>query len=323
MRRRALLLAAPAVAAAAAAWTGRVGASEPFPSRPITLVVPWPAGGATDLTMRLLAELASRPLGQPVHVENRGGASGTLAMPVLQQATPDGHTIAQMPHTVLRAPHLQRVLWDPIRDVTPILQVSGTTFGLVVPASSPWRSLDDLLAYAESHPGQLNLATNGVGTTPHLVMEELLGKRGARWVHLPYRGVAEQMVAVASGQVMAAAGASGYTPFVESGKLRLLATFGAERSRRFPNVPTLAELGHGVVAMSPWGLAGPRGLPAPVVQVLHDAFKAAMHDPAYVAELARYDQAPAYLGPDDYARALREGFAAERRNVERLGLKVP
>jgi tripartite-type tricarboxylate transporter receptor subunit TctC len=301
----------------------RAVASEVFPSRPVTLVVPWPAGGATDLTMRLLAELAARPLGQPVQVENRGGAAGTLAMPLLQQAAPDGYTIAQLPHTALRAPHLQRVLWDPIRDTTPILQVSGTTFGIVVPAASPWQSLAELLAYAESHPGQLNLATNGVGTTPHLVMEELLARRGARWVHLPYRGVAEQMVAVASGQVMAAAGASGYVPFVESGKLRLLATFGAERGRRFPNVPTLAELGHGIVAMSPWGLVGPRGLPPAVVRVLHDAFKAAMHEPAYVAELARYDQAIAYLGPEDYGRVLREAFAAERRHVERLGLKTP
>jgi tripartite-type tricarboxylate transporter receptor subunit TctC len=316
MKRRAAL----ALAAAAAA-PGGLRASDAFPSRPVTLVVPWPAGGATDLTMRLLAELASRPLGQTVQVDNRGGASGTLAMPLLQRAAPDGHVIAQMPHTVLRAPHLQRVLWDPIRDTTPILQVSGTTFGLVVPASSPWRSLEDLLAHAQAHPGRLSLATNGVGTTPHLVMEELLARRGARWVHLPYRGVSEQMVAVASGQVMAAAGASGYAPFVESGRLRLLATFGSERSRRFPDVPTLAELGHGIVAMSPWGLAGPRGLAAATVQALHDAFKAAMFDPAYVAELARYDQAPSYLGPEDYGRALREGFAAERRNVERLGLR--
>ncbi len=320
MRRRALA-ALPLLPLGASA--PQVGATEVFPARPVTLVVPWPAGGATDLTMRLLAELAARVLGQPVQVDNRGGASGTLAMPVLQQAAPDGYTIAQLPHTALRAPHLQRVLWDPIRDTTPILQVSGTTFGIVVPAASPWQTLAELLAYAESHPGQLNLATNGVGTTPHLVMEELLARRGARWVHLPYRGVAEQMVAVASGQVMAAAGASGYVPFVENGKLRLLATFGAERSRRFPTVPTLAELGHGIVAMSPWGLVGPRGLPPAVVRVLHDAFKAAMHEPAYVAELAKYDQAIAYLGPEDYGRALREAFAAERRNVERLGLKGP
>ncbi len=318
MRRRDVL-----ALAASAAVAGPAAANEPFPSRPVTLVVPWPAGGATDLTMHLLAELASRALGQPVQVDNRGGASGTMAMPLLQRATPDGHVIAQMPHTVLRAPHLQRVLWDPIRDTTPILQVSGTTFGLVVPVASPWRSLDDLLAHAEAHPGQLNLATNGVGTTPYLVMAELLARRGARWVHLPYRGVSEQMVAVASGQVMAAAGASGYAPFVEGGRLRLLATFGAERSRRFPAVPTLLELGHGIVAMSPWGLAGPRGLPAPVVQVLHDAFRTAMLEPAYGAELAKYDQALAYLGPEDYGRALREGFAAERRNVERLGLRPP
>jgi hypothetical protein len=107
-----------------------------FPQRPVTLWVPWPAGGATDLTMRLLAELAGRRLGHKVMVDNRPGAGGTLAMPILQQAAADGHTLAQLPQPVLRAPHLQRLLWDPIRDTTPIIQLSGVTFGMLVPAAS-------------------------------------------------------------------------------------------------------------------------------------------------------------------------------------------
>lgn len=298
----------------------RAQPGDAFPNRPITLWVPWPAGGATDLSLRLLAELAGRHLGQKVLVDNRAGAGGTLCMPILQQAAPDGYTIAQLPQPVFRAPWIQRVLWDPIRDTTPILQISGVTFGIVVPAASPLRSLDDVLALAKAKPGELTVATNGVGTTPHLVMDELLGRRQLSYVHVPYKGTAEQMLAVASGQVQVGVNSNGFAPFVDSGRLRLLATFGEQRTRRWPQVPTLKELGHGIVATSPYGLAGPHGLPPAVVSSLHEAFKAAMFDAAHIAELARYDQELAYLGPADYGLAMREAYAAEKRAVERLGL---
>lgn len=320
-RRHVLSCAAAAVAAAAAPWArARPGGDASFPQRPISLWVPWPAGGGTDLTLRLLADLAARQLGQKVVIENRGGAGGTLAMPVLQQAAPDGYTLAQMPHPVFRAPHVQKVLWDPIRDTTPILQISGVTFGILVSAGSALRSVDDLLDYAQAHPGELSIATNGIGTTPHVVLDELFARHGLSYIHVPYKGTAEQMVAVASGQVMAGVNANGFAPYVDSGKLRLLATLGAARSRRWPDVPTLGELGHGIVAMSPYGLAGPRGLPAEVVRALHDAFKIALFDPSHIAELARFDQEVAYLGSADYGRSMRESFAAERRAAARLGL---
>jgi tripartite-type tricarboxylate transporter receptor subunit TctC len=291
-----------------------------YPNRAITLWVPWPAGGATDLTLRVLAELAARTLGQKVIIENRAGAGGTLAMPVLQQAAPDGYTIAQMPQPVFRAPWVQRVNWDPIRDTSAIIQISGVTFGMVVPTTSALHSLDDLLLFAQKHPGELTVATNGVGTTPHLVMDELMGRRHATYVHVPYKGTAEQMVAVSSGQVMAGVNSNGFAPFVDTGRLRLLVTFGEQRTKRWPQVPTLKELGHGIVATSPYGLAGPRGLPDAVVQVLHQAFKTAMHEPTHISELAKYDQELAYLGPDAYAQVMRDTFQAERRVVERLGL---
>jgi tripartite-type tricarboxylate transporter receptor subunit TctC len=241
-------------------------------------------------------------------------------MPVLQQAAPDGYTIAQMPQPVFRAPWVQRLTWDPIRDTTAIIQVSGVTFGIVVPASSAFQTLDDLLQFAQKHPNELTVSTNGVGTTPHLVMDELMGRRSASYVHVPYKGTAEQMVAVSSGQVMAGVNSNGFAPFVDSGRLRLLVTFGEQRTKRWPQVPTLKELGHGIVATSPYGLAGPRGLSDAVVQTLHGAFKTAMFDPTHIAELAKYDQELAYLGSEDYARSMREAYQTERRVVERLGL---
>jgi tripartite-type tricarboxylate transporter receptor subunit TctC len=318
--RRRLFGTLAAMAACPAFGTAIAQTADRFPSRPITLWVPWPAGGATDLTLRLLAELAGRSLGQKILVENRSGAGGTLVMPILQQAAPDGYTIAQIPQPVYRAPLIQKVAWDPIRDTTPILQISGVTFGIVVPAASPFRSLADILAWAAAHPGQLTVATNGIGTTPHVVMDELMGRRAINYVHVPYKGTAEQMIAVSSNQVMVGVNSNGFAPFVDQGQLRLLVTFGEQRTKRWPQVPTLKELGHGIVAQSPYGLAGPRGLPPAVVQTLHEAFRAAIHEPAHLAELARYDQELAYLGPEDYGRAMRDASAAEKRTVERLGL---
>ncbi|MCA0174963.1 MAG: tripartite tricarboxylate transporter substrate binding protein [Proteobacteria bacterium] len=311
--RRTLLAATAALPLAA-------HASAAFPTKPISLWVPWPAGGATDLTLRLLAELAGKQLGQKVLIENRAGAGGTLAMPVLQQAVPDGYTIAQLPQTALRMPWTQKVSWDPIRDTTPILQLSGVTFGLVVPAASPVRSLDELFALMKAKPGAVTVATNGVGTTPHLVMDELTGARGLTYVHVPFKGTAEQMLAVASGQVMAGVNSNGFAPFVQSGKLRLIATTGAQRSRHWPEVPTLKELGFPIVATSPYGLVAPRGLPAPILQALHDAFKAALLDPQHVAELAKYEQDPLYLDSAAYGAALKTAYAAEGAAMKRLGL---
>lgn len=313
-------VALPVTSAQAQGGAGVMADPAGFPQRPITLLVPWPPGGATDLTIRLLADLAGQRLGQRVLIENRPGAGGTLAMPQLQQAVPDGYTIAQLPQPVLRAPHMRHVLWDPIRDTTPIIQLTGVTFGVLVPANSPFKSFADLLAYAKAHPGALTIATNGVGTTPHIVLDELFGQRSLAFTHVPYKGTAEQMLAVTSGAVMVGVNSNGFAPFVDSGQLRLLATFAEQRTKRWAQVPTLKELGYGVVATSPYGLVGPRGMPAAVVHKLHDAFKAALFDPAHLAELAKYDQEPDYLGPDDYGRALRNAYAAEKRAVEKLGL---
>ena len=319
MRRRdftATLAALPALASAAAhAQNG-----DAFPSRPITLWVPWPAGGATDGTLRLLGEIAGRHLGQRVLIENRSGGGGTLVMPVLQTAAPDGYTIAQIPQPVLRAPWIQKVLWDPIRDTTPILQLSGVTFGLLTHPGNGIKTLDDLFAFARTQPSALTVATNGVGTTPHLLMDQLMAAKGLTYVHVPYKGTAEQMLAVASGHVDVGVNSSGFAPHVDNGRLRLIAVFSEQRSKRWPQTPTLTELGFPLAATSPYGLAGPRGMPPAIVRTLHDAFKTALFDPQHVAELDKYDQQPDYLGSAEYAQAMKEAFAAEKRNVERLGL---
>ena len=328
-RRRFLQQAAgcAVVPALAASATQAAEVNEDFPRRPVTLIVPWSAGGGTDLILRVLAELASQHLGQRVIVENRPGAGGTLAMPQLSQlsqlsqAAPDGYTLAQMPQTVFRAPWVQKVLWDPVRDTTAILQVSAVTFGMVVPAGSVLTRVADVLAWARTHPGELSVATNGVGTTPHVLMDEWFRKLGLSYIHVPYKGVSEQMLAVASGQVMLGLGANGIAPYVDGGRVRLLATTSQRRSPRWPAVPTLQELGHHFVAQSAYGLAGPKGMNAEVTRVLHDAFRLALLDPRHIAELAKYDQEVAYLNSADYRKVMVMQYQVEQKIVERLGLQ--
>lgn len=299
---------------------GQPGAAG-FPSRPITLVVPWPAGGATDFSMRILGDIAARHLGQPVIVENRPGAAGTLVAPALRAAAPDGYTIGQLPLTLYRFPFQQKVSWDPLRDIAPIIQISGVTFGILVPAGSPFRSLGEMMAWARAHPGRLTVGSTGIGTTAHLAMEEITAAEGVSYIHVPYKGTADQMLAIAGKTLMAGVNSTGFAPYVDSGRLRLLAVFSAQRSRRWPQVPTLKELGYAnAVYNSPYGIGAPAGTDPAIIRRLHDALKLAMFDPQHLNELARYDQEPDYQGTADYSRHVHDVSAHERLLLARLGL---
>ena len=292
-----------------------------YPQRPITLVVPWPAGGQTDITMRILAELAGRSLGQPVIVENRPGAAGTMVGPALQNAPPDGYLIGQLPITLYRAALQRKVSWDPLRDITPVIQISGVTFGIVVPADSSFHTFADLVAWGRENPGRLTVGSTGIGSTAHLAMEDVLSREQVRYIHVPYKGTADQMLAVATKTLMVGVNSTGFAPYVESGKLRLIAVFNGQRSKRWPQVPTMRELGYPeAVYTSPYGIGMPVGGDPAVVRKLHDAFRAALFDPLHLQELARYDMEPEYLGTADYGRFVHEVSARERQLLTRLGL---
>lgn len=292
-----------------------------WPQRPLQLIVPWPAGGATDLTLRLLCEEVEPLLGQRIIVVNRPGAAGSLVAPALKSAEPDGYTIGQVPLTVYRHALMNRVAWDPVQDLAPILQVSGVTFGLLVPAASPWKSLTDLLGWARQHPGELLMGSTGVGTTAHLAMEEILLEQNIKYVHVPYKGTADQMLAIAAEQLMAGVNSTGFAPWIDQGKMRLLAIFSAERSPRWPLVPTLRELGYPrSVYTSPWGLAAPRGTPEAIIKKLHDAFHKAMFSERHKAALARYDQSLDYLDTQAYQHAILQTVEREKTLLRRMKL---
>jgi tripartite-type tricarboxylate transporter receptor subunit TctC len=316
MRR---ILAAGASALLLVVWGAAFG--QAFPSKPITLICPWPAGGGTDLHLRKLGEIASKHLGQPVVIENRPGGSGMNGPATMAKtAKPDGYTISQLAITAFRVPHMQKVDWDPLTDFSYIIGVSGYTFGIVVKADSPLKSLQDLIAYAKANPGKLSYGTPGTGTSLHLAMEEIAAKAGVQFLHVPFKGQADSAQALMGGHIMAQVDSTGWARQVDAGTFRLLATLGDRRTRW--NAPTVKELGIDTVSNSPYGLVGPKGMPPPVVKRLHDAFKAASDDPENMKTLQQLDQLHWYKSSEDYAKWAAETLQAERATIERVGLLV-
>ena len=313
-----------ALGVGAAALSRPALAQRQFPDRPVRVLVPWAPGGTTDVQMRALCDAASKRLGQPVVVDNKPGAGGILGAQALAGGTrPDGYVLAQMPVSVFRYPQMAaRPPFDPMKDFTWIVQLTGYLFGVVVRAEAPWRDFREFLAYAKDNPGKVTYGTPGVGTSLHITMEQIAEQRGIDWVHVPFRGTTENVQALLGGQIDATADASGWGELVKDGRLRLLATWGAERAKRFPDAPTLREHGIDIVSASPYGLAGPKGMDPAVVQVLHDAFRAALEDPAHLAVLERYDMSVAYLNSADYAEAARRQYEEDGAMIRRLGLRL-
>lgn len=309
--------------AAALAAPSLMAHADTFPSKPVKLIIAFPAGGPTDITMRSLAETAGKILGQAVIVENKPGAGGTLPAQALQSTPADGYTLAQIPLGVFRLPYTTKINWDPIKDISYVLNVTGYAFGLVVPANSPFKTWADFVAYAKANPGRLSYGSTGNMTSPHLTMELIAQQLGLELLHVPYKGSADLMQSILGGQIMAAADSTGFAPQVEAGKLRVLNTWGAERLAKFPDAPTLKELGLNLVQNSPFGIGAPKGTPDAVVKRLHDAFKQAMEQESYRTALARYDMVPMYMSTSEYQKFAQDTFSREKALVEKLGLAKP
>ena len=298
----------------------RAQSAETFPERPITLICPWTAGGGSDIAMRALAEAAAKHVGKRIIIENKPGAGGALGVQNMAAgARPDGYTLSQMHLGVFRLPHMVKTAFDPPNDLTWILNVAGYEFGVSVRADSPWKTWDELISYARANPGKVSFSSPGIGTSLHLTMEDLSQRLGIQWLHVPFKGSADAVIALRGSQVTAQAGSPPWE-LLEAGQVRTLVMWGENRSARVPNAPTLKEL-YGMVANSPWGIAGPKGMDPKVARVLHDAFRKAIDDPVFVKTLDRLGMQPYYMGSDEYAQWARRASEEERRAVERLGLK--
>ncbi len=304
-----------------ALMAGAVSAQQ-FPTKPITLICPWPAGGSSDLVMRAIAESVGRDLGQQMVIENRPGASGTMGAGVLVNARPDGYTLTQLPISVFRVPLMQKTPFDPLKDITYIINVTGYTFGLIVRADAPWKDLAEFVAYAKANPDKVTYGTPGAGTTPHLAVEQFAIKAGIKLSHIPFKGFAENVQSLLGGHTMSLSDSTGWAPHVDAGKARLLATYGSKRTKRWPQVPTLLDAGYETVSDSPFGFGGPKGMEPKVVKILHDAFKKAMDDPKVLAMLEKFDQPLIYMNGEDYLKFAKKAMEDEKPLIERLGMAV-
>jgi tripartite-type tricarboxylate transporter receptor subunit TctC len=320
LKRRRVLAAGAGLAALPFATASSQAQAAWKPDRPIALYNPFAAGGSTDVHMRFLADRATRTLGQQVIVDPKPGAAGTLAAAALLALKPDGHAIACMSINSLRYPHYQETNWHPLRDFTYIIGVSTYTIGIVVRADSPWKTIDDMIAAGKKEPEKFNYGTSGIGGTGHLLMLELEAATGAKFMHIPYKGGAEWMAALMGGHIQLIPDAAQWAPFVDAGQVRVLAMATEKRFPKYPDAPTLVERGINVVAQSPYGLVGPRAMPDAVVKGLHDAFKAAMDDPAHQELLDKVIQPTWYKSPAEYRAFAEKYFVDIKPTLIKAGL---
>jgi tripartite-type tricarboxylate transporter receptor subunit TctC len=320
MRRRSFMKLGGAASVAALGLPLSAKATSKFPDRPIRVLVGFSAGGVTDIVLRALAESASSVFGQSVIIENKAGAGGVLPAHQLQTASPDGYTIGLIAHSVFRLPYISNIAWDPANDLEYIIRLTGFTWGLVVSADSPIQTFEDYVAYARQNPGKLTYGTVGSLTTQHLTMEQISKHLGIELNHVPYKGVAEALPALMGGHIMSVADASSWVPYVTSGKMRLLVVWNDKRVARFPDVPTLKDVGIDMVQTSPWGLAAPKGTPQAIIHTLHDGFKKAMEQKPFQEALANFDMAEQYMDGVAYQAFARESIEKENRILSSLNV---
>jgi tripartite-type tricarboxylate transporter receptor subunit TctC len=291
-----------------------------FPSKPLTLISPFRAGGISDQYLRAFAQIASRHLGQPVVVDNQTGDGGTRGPGQMTRFTaPDGYVLSQLTITAFRWPHLTRVTWDPRTDFTYIIGIAAYGYGIVVKPDSPFKSLKDLIDYAKANPGRLAYGAPIPGGTAHLAMEDLGLKAGVKFKFQHYRNYPEARPALMDGQIMAYIDTTDWSTDLDAGKLRLLVTFGERRTRW--NAPTAMELGIDMLSYSPFGIVGPKGMDPKVVKLLHDAFNRALDDPEYEKVLRQFDLVDWYRSSEDYAEWALDQFNFQRKLLERtIGL---
>lgn len=315
-----LLAGLALLAAAAAPGVQAQDKATSWPARPIKIIIGFAPGGSTDAPMRVLAESASKLLKQPVIIENKPGAGGTLPAIALQSAPNDGYTLGIASLGLYRLPYTTDLKWDPARDLSYVIGLTGYAFGIVVPASSPIKTWADYVAAARAKPGQLTYGSPGVATTNHLTMEQISRRAGIQLNHIPYKGSGETMQALLGGQIDSAAETSAWAPFVKDGKMRLLVTWGTKRMSSFPEVPTLKEAGINLSQTSHWGLIAPKGTDPAVVVRLHDVFKHAMELPEFKQALAKYDMEPEYRSSKDFHSFAVDTMRQEKEILDSLGL---
>jgi len=311
------LLAAALLGAASSALAA-------YPEKPITIIVPWAAGGSTDILARALGDQLSKSLGQPVVVDNRAGASGNIGSNFVAKARPDGYTllVGSMSTHAMNPALMESMPFKGVDDFTPIAQMANVINTLVVSNSVPVKNVRELIAYAKANPGKLNYASAGGGSTNHLSAVLFEKAAGIEMVHVPYKGGAPAVLDTVADQTQVLFSAGTQTlPHVKAGKLKLLAVTEARRSPLLPDVPTVAETLPGY-EMSVWyGLFGPAGMPRDLVDRLNAATNTALADPAIRARMDSIGVEITRTTPAQFSAILKRDAERYGRTIRELGIK--
>jgi len=303
---------------------GNAALAADYPVRPIHWIVPYPPGGTTDVLARDVAQAVAQALGQPIVIDNRGGAGGQLAMNAVAKATPDGYTLLVSDASLATAPSLYRQLsFDPVKDLQAVARFATVAHIVVVNPQNPAKSLGELIALSKRAPGSLNFGSGGVGSPLHLAGEALRMESAMAWTHIPYKGAAAAILAVIGNEVQVA------TPslpaalgFVQAGQLRALAVMSPQRLAVLPDVPTVAELGYPKATVQGWvGLHAPAGTPAPVVSILETAVTVALQDAALRERLAGQGADIAVQSGPAYAAFVADEARRWKLVVEAAGIE--
>lgn len=310
-----------ALALAAGGLAPALSRAQTFPSKPIQLHLPFPPGASFDTVLRALCDAAATDLGQPVIIQHKPGAGGVTAVASLaMMGEADGHTLSVMHNTVLRTPFMQKVGWDPLRDLSYVCSLAGMNTGIVVAANAPWKSLGELLADAKARPGIISWGNVGALSVNRIAGERLAASAGAKFNMVPFKGGAEAFQALLGGH-LDVYGDPGFGPMAISGKVRLLASFTEQRLRRWPQVPTVKELGHDLTVISPIGLVAPKGLNPAVAARLEAAFRKAAESPAYQRLLDEFDWSPRFQSGADFRAYAVAQSAREKQMLAEVGFK--
>ena len=298
-------IAAAIACAACAAGAGVIAHAQPYPRSPVHLIVPYTPGGATDLIGRQLGAEMSKRLGQPVVIDNRPGAAGTIGMKALIAARPDGHTLGLgTSGTVSVDPAQEKLPYNPATDMIAVAPVVAIYFLVFANPSFPPNDIRELIALARRAPGKINFASSGTGGAPHLASELLMSRAGIRLQHVPYKGAAPAITDVVSGQIeMMTGDANTALPFVKNRRLKALAVTGPERMKLLPDVPTVAESGlPGFEAGNWFGVFVPAGTPAEIVDTLYKAVQASIETPEFEQRIAPLGGRTLRLSRADFGR---------------------
>jgi tripartite-type tricarboxylate transporter receptor subunit TctC len=299
-------------------------AAQSYPSRPVTVVVPYAPGGNSDSTTRIVAQRLSEKLGQPFVVENRPGAAGALAAEFVARSAPDGYTLfmSALSQTVL-VPVVSKTRYDPVKDFTPVSLIGTNPFVLAVAKDLPVKTVAEFVAYVGARPGQLAYASGGIGTQNHLAMALFLKLAGIEMIHVPYKGNAPSMTDLIAGHVAAMlSNPSDCIPQAAAGQIRLIAITGPQRSSQIPDVPTIGESGYPTYKVVAWqGLMAPAGTPKDVVKLIAGQASEAARDPTFAARLAKLGIDPVGSSPEEFAATIAADIPTWTEAVAIAGVK--